>query len=287
MIEKIKEECNVDLKKACKICGISRSVYYYQKRIKGGEEIEKILYKLSKEHRRWGFGKMFGFMKNKGCVWNHKKVYRIYCELKLNLRKKPRKRLPSRRKGMLLQPLTRNYSWSIDFMSDAFMSGRKFRTLNVLDDYNREVLGLKVGTSLPANTVTNFLDDIAMIRGYPRYIRTDNGPEFLSKKFVEWSNKKGIVIQYIQPGKPAQNAYIERFNRTYREDVLDANLFSAINEVQIITDEWLEDYNNNRPHESLGNKSPIEFARSREPKGLRTNLKHCPKTLKLSTYGVY
>jgi putative transposase len=283
MIQKVQEIYKIKLAKACKICGISRSAYCYQKETRAENRLEEILRKLAKEHPRWGFGKMFGFIRNCRCKWSHKRIYRVYCELKLNLRKKPKKRLPTRDKKILLQPLNKNYCWSIDFMSDALVNGRKFRTFNILDDYNREGLGIKVGRSLPTRVVTNFLDDIALNCGYPLYIRTDNGPEFLSKKFVEWASKRGIIILYIQPGKPAQNGYIDRFNRTYREEILDANLFNSINEAQGITDKWLKDYNANRPHESLGNKSPIEFSRSREDmssleqKGLEASLDNLPQ----------
>lgn len=203
---------------------------------------------------------MFQQLRRQGYSWNHKRVYRVYCELALNLRTKPKKRIPVREKNALIQPILPNICWSIDFMSDALMTGQKFRTLNVIDDYNREALDIRVAISLPAIIVTKYLDRIAEKRGYPKEIRTDNGPEFLSKIFINWAKKHKIKINYIQPGKPYQNAYIERFNRTYRQDILDMYLFSSIKEAQKITHNWLYIYNYDRPHQSLANMSPVEFS---------------------------
>jgi len=149
-------------------------------------------------------------------------------------------------------------------MSDALTNGFRFRTINVLDDYNRECLGIKTATSLPAYLVTTFIDRIALTRGYPFEMRMDNGPEFISETFSKWAEKRGIHLHFIEPGKPAQNGYIERFNRTYREEVLDLYLFDSIQEAQAITNDWVKDYNQNWLHQSLDNQSPIEFARARE-----------------------
>lgn len=219
---------------------------------------------MANKHIRWGFKKMYQVIRNQGYSWNHKRIRRIYCELNLNIRRKPKKRLPAREPKILVQPLKPNYCWSLDFMSDALMNGRKFRTFNAIDDFNREGLGILVSKCLPSRCITNYLDFIAHSRGYPRIVRVDNGPEFIAKEFVRWAIRHNIIIDYIQPGKPAQNAYIERFNRTYREDVLDIYLFATTEEVQDITDKWLTDYNQNRPHEALKNLSPFEFSRTME-----------------------
>jgi len=149
--------------------------------------------------------------------------------------------------------------WSIDFMSDALTNGLRFRTFNVMDDFNRECLKIKVGMSLTSRVVTNCLDRIGEARGYPESIRTDNGPEFISKHFEQWAKQHGIRLIHIEPGKPAQNGYIERFNRSYREDVLDMYLFDSIREVQLKTEEWRRYYNQAWSHESLGWKTPLEF----------------------------
>jgi putative transposase len=141
-------------------------------------------------------------------------------------------------------------------MSDALMSGKRFRTVNVIDDFNREALGIKASFSLPSKRVTEFLDTIASGRGYPLQVRVDNGPEMISKEMLSWATQHGVYVHYIQPGKPAQNAYIERFNPTYRDEVLNRYLFKNLAQVQVITDQWLKEYNGERPPESLGNLTP-------------------------------
>jgi len=178
----------------------------------------------------------------------------------LNLRVKPKKRLPSREPNPLVQPEAANQSWSLDFMSDSLSSGRAFRTLNIIDDFNREVLWIEIDTSLPAERVIRTLDMIASWRGYPKQIRMDNGPELISQKMARWADDHSVELAFIQPGKPSQNAYVERFNRTFREAVLDAYLFTTLHEVRDITEEWIEEYNAIRPHEALGNLSPYQYA---------------------------
>jgi putative transposase len=206
--------------RACRVCSVSTSAYYYQGKKRDDGDIQDQLLKLAKEHIRWGFDKMFRYLRNQGYPWNHKRVYRIYCELKLNLRVKAKKRIPVRDKKSLEQPLHPNMCWSIDFMSDVLISGQRFRSFNVLDDFNREGLRIETALSMPARFVTDILDQIAEERGYPDMIRVDNGPEFISRHFQNWAKKRHILLHYIQPGKPAQNGYIERFNRTYREAMI-------------------------------------------------------------------
>ena len=247
--------------RACKLLNTSRSAYRYKPKLADDEEIKYELKILAEKHCRYGFEKMFQKIRREGSLWNRKRVYRVYCEMGLNLRRKPKKRLPCRKKQTLAQPERINSSWSLDYMSDAFITGRRFRTVNILDDCNREALGIKADVSLPARKVTEFLDWIAIRRGYPEQLRVDNGPENISKEMVFWAKRNAVHIHYIQPGKPAQNAYIERFNRTYREEVLNMYLFKDVAEVQRITDRWLIEYNSERPHESLGNLTPWEFAR--------------------------
>ena len=162
---------------------------------------------------------MMSKIKQMGYPWNHKRVYRIYCELSLNIRVKPKKRIVGREAKPLVQPLQPNICWSIDFMSDSLISGRKFRTLNVIDDYNREALLIKPSLSLPSSYVTKLLEQLIAEKGLPDMFRIDNGPEFISDCFKKWAKANNILLHYIQPGKPAQNGFIERFNRTYREDI--------------------------------------------------------------------
>lgn len=206
---------------------------------------------------------MMSKIKQQEYSWNHKRVYRIYCELGLNIRIKPKKRLPAREAVALVQPIKPNICWSMDFMTDVLANGRRFRTLNIIDDYNREALLIRPVMSLPAQMVIKSIDEIAGIRGYPSIIRVDNGPKFRALIFKEWAAQHSIFIQYIQPGKPAQNAFIERFNRTYREDVLDMYIFENLSDVIRITSEWMRSYNNDRPHEALGNQAAKQFANAK------------------------
>lgn len=245
--------------------GVSKTAYYYEpKQRLGNLDITDYLTALAKAHPRWGFDKMMAKAKLDKKPWNHKRVYRIYCEQGLNIRIKPRKRLPAGEAKVLLQPIAANVCWSLDFMSDALYGGQKFRTLNVIDDYNREGLLIEPSYSLPAVKVTALLDQVAAYRGYPERIRIDNGKELTAFVFREWAAKHHISLDYIQPGKPAQNGFIERFNRSYREEVLDLNWFMDVAEVRRITQAWLKIYNHERPHESLANLTPMLFAKQRE-----------------------
>lgn len=222
--------------------------------------IKSQLQLLSKKHVRYGFKKIFNILRQWGYNWNHKRVYRNYCELKLNIKCKPKKRLAPRTPQVLEQPATKNICWSLDYMSDQLASGKRFRTANLIDDHNRECLGIDVAFSLPAKRITRWLNNIAAWRGYPKSIRVDNGPENISLEFSNWALRHQIEIKYIEPGKPAQNGYIERFNRSYREEVLELYLFQNLREVQHLTDKWLQHYNGHRPHESLNFLAPLQFA---------------------------
>jgi len=208
---------------------------------------------------RWGFWKCFDRLRLDGQPWNHKRVHRVYCALRLNLPRRTKRRVPTRLRQPLVAPTTLNSIWALDFMQDALYGGRPFRTLNILDEANREALAIEIGTSIPAARVVRVLEQLILLHGRPAALRLDNGPEFTAECFTAWCDAQGIARLYIQPGKPDQNAFIERFNRTYREEVLDAYLFEVPTEVQRVTDEWLIDYNEQRPHEALGRLPPARF----------------------------
>lgn len=157
-----------------------------------------------------------------------------------------------------------NAEWSMDFMSDVLYGGRRFRTLNILDEGVREVLDIVIDTSIPGARVVRTLDRLVEWRGEPTAIRVDNGPEYLSAIFTDWCRERAVELRYIQPGKPNQNAYIERFNRTYRHEVLDAYVFESLRQVRRITRAWVDEYNEERPHDSLGNIPPAMFRRQIE-----------------------
>jgi putative transposase len=264
MLVKWAMECKeYSQRRACQLFNVNRAMCRYSCTVLDStQDITELLLRLADSHKRWGFGLMFRWLRRNGYTWNHKKVYRIYCDLALNLRIKPKKRLAARTPVPLHQPVKPNAFWSMDFMSDSLACGRKFRTLNVLDDFNRESLSIEIDFSLPAERVTRVLDQVSAWRGYRRFIRADNGPELISQRLLGWGKQHDVTISHIQPGKPAQNGYIERFNRTYREDVLDQYWFNSLDEVREITNEWMAMYNGQRPHSSLGDQTPWEYMAS-------------------------
>lgn len=261
----MRQEHGLSIRSACQAVGLSRTVYCYQARPRDDGPIIDQLVTLADRYPRYGFDKLFQVIRRNGHKWNHKRVYRVYCSLKMNFRRKGKKRLPSRNPQPLTVPDYANDCWSADFMSDVLYSGQRFRTFNVVDDYNRECLAIEVDTNLPAVRVIRVLNRISAWRGYPLKLRLDNGPELISLAMAEWAEEHQVELEFIQPGKPTQNSYIERFNRTYREEVLNLYVFSRLSEVKEITDDWIEQYNQERPHESLNNLTPAEYLDENSP----------------------
>lgn len=238
---------------------LSRSMWYYEHE-KDDSMVIKKLSELAVALPTRGFDSYYGRIRAEGIKWNRKRVLRVYRMLKLQKRRSYKRRLPDRVKEPLEQPLLPNVVWSADFMHDVLSNGRKIRVLNIIDDYNREALWVDVHFSYPGFKVVEALEILSMERGLPQSIRVDNGPEFIGKDFKQFCEEKGIRVQYIQPGKPTQNAYIERFNRTYREDILDAYLFEDIHQVNQLSKQWMKDYNNHHPHKALGGMSPKKYS---------------------------
>lgn len=241
--------------------GISRTTCQYNPKAKDDSELQSALTTLTTQHAAIGFWQCCYRLWNKGYSWNHKRIYRVYTDMKLNIRRRAKKRLPERVKQPLGIPTAPNQMWSIDFMSDNLVDGRKFRLFNVIDDFNRESLAIEVDTSIPSLRVIRVLEKLVEQRGCPQNIRCDNGPEFISHKLSEWCHeeKRKINLQFIQPGRPMQNAYIERKNGSIRRELLNAYLFASLQEVRLLVQEWRTDYNHNRPHKSLGYLSPIKY----------------------------
>ncbi len=243
------------IKLVCEVCSISKSTYYYKPRLSNENAmIADYLLRLTQTHKRWGFKLCYLYLRSvKGYKFNHKRVYRIYRELELNLRIKPRRRI-KRDKPEALSVLSKiNQTWSMDFMSDSLTDGRSIRAFNVVDDYNLEgALNIDVDLSMPARRVIQSLERLVEWRGKPNSIRCDNGPKYISQQLRD----SAIELKYIQPGKATQNAYIERFNRTVRQECLDLHLFDSVEQAQNLTTQWLWVCNNERPHFALGGIPP-------------------------------
>jgi putative transposase len=248
----------VSIRLACQAFSISPTCYRYQAKLSAeNEQIADCLIRLTTHQRNWGFGLCDLYLRNvKGLRWNHKRIYRIYRSLELNLRIKPKKRLVREKPEPLGEPTAINAVWSMDFMHDQLADGRSIRLFNVIDDFNREGLDIEVDFSLPSERVIRSLDRIIEWRGRPARIRCDNGPEYISASLMAWSQRRGIALEFIQPGKPQQNAYVERYNRTVRYDWLAHYLFDSIEEVQEFATRWLWTYNHERPNMALGGITP-------------------------------
>ena len=250
---------NLSVRRACKIVSLPRSVMSYQKSPRDDSSLIEALHQLVEKHPTIGFWKCYYRLRRNGYGCNHKRLYRVYTLLKLNVRRKARRRLPQRIKQPLLVPQAINQGWSMDFMCDSLVDGRRFRLLNIIDDYNRESLAIEIDTSLPALRVIRALNQLIQTRSKPKSIRVDNGPEFISDRLQQWCDDRGITLQFIQPGKPMQNGFVERNNGSLRKELLDAYLFYSLQEVREMAEEWQRDYNHERPHEALGNVPPVFF----------------------------
>ena len=231
----------------------------YQKLPRDDSSLIEALHQLVEKHPTIGFWKCYYRLRRKGYGCNHKRLYRVYTLLRLNVRRRARRRVPQRIKQPLLIPGSINEAWSMDFMCDSLVDGRRFRLLNIIDDYNRESLAIEIDTSLPALRVIRALNQLIETRSKPKTIRVDNGPEFISDRLQQWCNDLGITLQFIQPGKPMQNGFVERNNGSLRKELLDAYLFYSLQEVREMAWEWQRDYNCERPHESLGFVPPAEY----------------------------
>jgi len=259
MVKTMVLQHKVSHRQACKEVGIARSSSNYQRKEKLDHTLIELLQQLVENHPAIGFWQCYYRIRRMGYTWNHKRIYRVYTDLKLNIRRRYRRRIPTRIKQALYQPDTINEVWSVDFMSDALWDGRKFRLLNIVDDYNREVLHIEADTSLPAVRLIRSLEYLKEFRGLPRMIRVDNGPEFISSKLDMWCKDHQITLLFIQPGKPMQNGYVERCNGNIRRELLNAYVFRTLSEVREKAEEWRMDYNCSRPHQSLGYVPPAEY----------------------------
>lgn len=254
-------EHRLSIQRACRIVGLSRTAYYRVPKPAAQRDaaVIEVLNGMVAQRPRWSFWKCYDRMRLDGHGWNHKRVHRVYCGLRLNLPRRTKRRVPVRSPLPLDAPAQLNAVWSLDFVHDTLYDGRRFRTLNVLDDGNRQALGIEVASSIPSARAIRVMEQLIAMYGKPEALRLDNGSELTSHAFQDWAKERRIALRFIAPGKPNQNAFIERFNKTYREEVLSAYLFETIDQVQQISDDWLIDYNEVRPHESLGRVPPLTY----------------------------
>jgi putative transposase len=277
------QQRGMSIRAACSAFMLSETCYRYSPTLDDENlQIADWLLVLTRNQRTWGFQLCYLYLRNvQGFGWNHKRIYRIYRELELNLRIKPRRRILRDKPEPLRTPETINDTWSMDFMHDQLADGRSFRTFNVLDDYNREGLGIEVDLSLPAARVTRSLDQIIEWRGKPASLRCDNGPEYIGHVLKGWADAHGIDLLFIEAGKPQQNGFIERFNRTVRYDWLNQHIFTSIEHAQEEATKWLWTYNNDRPNMAIGGITPKQKRAMGMPMApTKRNLNHStPNTL--------
>jgi putative transposase len=248
-------------RRACGLMLVVRGTCRYAAVIRqANEELRQKLRELAMVRRRFGYRRLHALLRREGFVVNHKRVYRLYVEEKLWVRKRNRRRRMAVARAPMLAPTEINQVWSMDFVTDALASGRRFRTLNITDDYSREAPAIEVDTSLSGVRVARVLDRLKVERGLPRQIRSDNGPEFISKAVEQWAYENGVDWHFIEPGKPIENAYVESFNARFRDECLNENWFTGLADAREKIEAWRQDYNRQRPHSSLGYRTPEEFA---------------------------
>lgn len=261
---------------ACRLMGLARSTHRYRScRAAGDEVLRTRLKELAGQRMRFGYRRLTVMLAREGMPANHKRVYRLYCQEGLGMRIRQRRRMGW--SGSAAHPAAErpNERWSLDFVSDCISSGKVIGMLTLVDDHTRECPAIEVDTSLGSLRVARVLDRVAAERGLPEAIVLDNGPEFRSRALAAWSEERGVRLQFIQPGKPVQNAYIESFNGRVRDECLNANWFTSLSDARRKIESWRIDYNQERPHSSLDYMAPEEFARSRaEIRHERMNYNH-------------
>jgi len=249
---------------ACRLLGVARSTHRYRSRkAERDAALRTRLKELAAKRMRFGYRRLTAMLVREGMQANHKRVYRLYREEGLAMRIRQRRRI--RWSGVVASPAASkpNQRWSMDFVSDCVSTGTVIRMLTVVDDCTRECPVIEVDTSLGGLRVRRVLDRIASARGLPEAIVVDNGPEFRGRALAAWSEERGVRLEFIQPGKPVQNAFVESFNGRLRDECLNANWFTSLNDARRKIETWRRDYNEQRPHSSLEYMPPAEFARTR------------------------
>jgi putative transposase len=260
-VEHLTAHLGLSERRGCRLVGLSRGTHSYKTKSRSLDEaVRKRMREIAEKKRRWGCPLIHKVLKREGLVRNHKRTERLYREEKLSLRTRKRKKRACHLRVEMPMPERANQRWSMDFVSDRIWRGRRFRVFTIVDDYTRECLALEVDTSIGGARVARVLDRIVAQRGRPEWIRMDNGPEFTGQAMDEWAYRNGVRLDFIDPGKPTQNAFIESFNSILRRECLNDHWFTSLQEARDIIEAWRLEYNRDRPHGSLGDLTPQEFA---------------------------
>lgn len=256
--------------RACAVMRLGRASFYRKPKDwrQADADVIDALNAVLKRAPAAGFWKCYRRLRRAGHTFNHKRVYRVYCQMGLNQKRRTKRVLPKRQPKPLEVIAAPNRQWAMDFMHDTLYCGRRFRTLNVVDEGTRECLGIEVDTSLPAGRVVRMLEQLKHERGLPEQIRLDNGPEFISAELIDWCEQHRVELAYIEPGKPQQNGFAERFNGSFRREFLDLYLFETLDQVRDMAWVWMCDYNDERTHESLGDLPPRVYRQKLENSSL-------------------
>lgn len=256
----IRQAQGLSERRACRLVGIARTSCRYEPQRQGQQEnLKARLRALAGERRRFGYRRLTVLLRREGWRVNHKRVYRLYGQEGLQVRRRKRKRIGAVERQALAIPTRQNERWSMDFVADALTDGRRFRSLNIVDDFNRECLVAQVDTSITGARVVRVLEQLGERRGLPQVLMTDNGPEFAGQALDVWAYEQGVKLHFIEPGKPVQNALIESFNGKMRDECLNEHWFGTLGEARQTIEAWRRDYNEVRPHSALGNRTPQEF----------------------------
>jgi len=248
-------------RRACRLVTLQRSTKQYQIRADKDEALRGRMKELAEERPRWGAPFLHVVLRREGYVVNHKRTERVYRELGLSLRRRKRRKRPSHLRVVMAEPSGPNERWSMDFIFDQLMTGRRMKCLSIGDDFTREALALETGHSLTGDDVADILDRLIEGRSTPVSIVCDNGPEFTSAALDQWAHKRGVKLDFITPGKPVQNAFRESFLGKFRNECLNQHLFHDLRDAKRKIESWRMDYNENRPHSSLNYETPNAVAR--------------------------
>ena len=255
------ESTTISERRACLLVGLSRAVLHYESKVQPeNEQLQARLVELAGERRRFGYRRLHALVRREGVQVNHKRIYRLYSDAGLSVRRRKRRHGVAVERQALELPSSPNQVWSMDFVSDALANGRRIKVLTIVDDFSKEAINLAVDFGISGHYVTRVLDQAARFRGYPKAIRTDQGPEFTGNALDQWAYRHGVQLKLIQAGRPTQNAFIESFNGRFRDECLNDHWFTSLAQARTLIAAWRRDYNRHRPHSSLDYLTPAEFS---------------------------